>query len=73
MYTVRTEELKDYCEFVAVEYRQLLYHSKTRWLSLFPGNQRLLQMLPALKSFFLSQEKPPTVIRNFFENDLSEI
>ena len=73
IYTVRTEQLKEYCDFVAVEYRQLLYHSKTRWLSLFPGIQRLLQMFPALKSYFLSQEKPPAVIRNFFCNDLSEI
>jgi len=30
-------------------------------------------MFPALKSFFLSQDKPPAVIRNFFENDLSEL
>src|SRR6218665_253268 len=73
IYTVRTEQLKEYCEFVEVEYRQLLYHSKTRWLSLFPGIQRLLEMFPALKSFFLSQDKSPAVIRKFFENDLSEL
>ncbi|XP_030049150.1 protein FAM200B-like [Microcaecilia unicolor] len=73
IYTVRTEHLKEYCEFVEVEYRQLLYHCKTRWLSLFPSIHRMLQMFPALKSFFLSQEEPPAVIRNFFENDFSEI
>ena len=73
IYTVRTEQLKEYCEFVEVEYRQLLYHSKTRWLSLFPGIHRMLQMFPALKSYFLSQEKSPTVIRKFFEDDLSEV
>lgn len=28
---------------------------------------------PALKSFFLSQDKSPAVIRKFFENDLSEL
>ena len=73
IYTVRTEHLKEYCEFVEVEYRQLLYHSKTRWLSLFPGIHRLLQMFQPLKSFFLSQDRPPAVIQNFFKNDLSEI
>ena len=73
IYTVRTENLKEYCEFVDIEYRTLLSHSKTRWLSLFPGIERLLQMFPALKSFFLSQEKPPVVIKKFFEDDFSEI
>lgn len=69
IYTVRTEHLKEYCEFVDIEYRKLLSHSKTRWLSLFPGIERLLQMFPAVKSFFLSQENPPVMIKKFFEND----
>lgn len=49
VYTVRTEALKDFCEFVDVNYQQLLYHSKTRWLSLFPAIERMLQLFPALK------------------------
>ncbi|CAM4571952.1 unnamed protein product [Leuciscus chuanchicus] len=73
IYTVRTENLKEYCEFVDIQYRTLLSHSKTRWLSLFPGIHRLLQMFPALKAFFLSQEKPPVAIKKFFENEFSEI
>ena len=36
IYTVRTEELKTYCEFVDMEYQKLLSHSVTRWLSLYP-------------------------------------
>ena len=36
IYTVRTEQLKEYCEFANCEYKRLLCHSKTRWLSLFP-------------------------------------
>uniref|UniRef100_A0AAR2JRD4 DUF4371 domain-containing protein n=1 Tax=Pygocentrus nattereri TaxID=42514 RepID=A0AAR2JRD4_PYGNA len=63
IYTVRTENLKEYCEFADVNYRALLSHSKTRWLSLFPGIERLLQMYPALKAFFL----------RFFEDEFSEI
>ena len=73
IYTVRTENLKQYCDFVDIEYRRMLSHSKTRWLSLFPGIERMIQMFPALKAFFLSQEKPPIVIKKFFENDFSEI
>ena len=73
IYTVRTEQMKEYCDFVDIEYRKLLSHSKTRWLSLFPGITRLIQMFPALKSFFLSQDKPPTIIKAFFEHEFSEI
>lgn len=73
IYTVCTENLKEYGEFVDIQYRVLLSHSKTRWLSLFPGIERLLQMFPALKSFFLFQEKPPVTIKRFFENNFSEI
>nr|XP_014351609.1 PREDICTED: uncharacterized protein LOC106705945 [Latimeria chalumnae] len=29
IFTVRTELLKEYCEFVDIEYRKLLHHSKT--------------------------------------------
>nr|XP_033948870.1 zinc finger protein 583-like [Pseudochaenichthys georgianus] len=73
IYTVRTESLKEYCDFVDIEYRRMLSHSKTRWLSLFPGIEWMIQMFPALKAFFLSQQKPPIVIKKFFENEFSEI
>lgn len=72
IYTVRTESLKDFCEFTDITYRELLYHSKTRWLSLFPAINRILQMFPALKSYFVSQDQTPKALLNFFENDFSE-
>ena len=40
IYMVRTEELKDYCDFVNIEYHKLLSHSRTRWFSLLPGINR---------------------------------
>ncbi|KAK9391302.1 hypothetical protein NXF25_018632 [Crotalus adamanteus] len=73
IYAVRTESLQEYCEFVEVEYKRLLSHSKTRWLSLFPGITKLLQMHSALKSFFLGQSNLPTVLRSFFEHEFSEL
>ena len=73
IYTVRTEQLKEHCKFANCEYKRLLFHSKTRWLSLFPGILRLLEMFSPLKSYFLSQEHPPIAIRRFFKNEMSEL
>ena len=73
IYTVRTKQLKEYCEFANCEYKRFLSHSKTRWLFLFPGILRLLKMFSPLKSYFLSQEHPPIVIKRFFENEMSEL
>ncbi|XP_068779569.1 uncharacterized protein [Struthio camelus] len=73
VYAVWTEPLKDFLEFAKREYRRLLYHGRTPWLLLLPAITRLLQAFPALKSFFLSLNKPPFAIKNFFEDDFSEI
>jgi hypothetical protein len=48
-----------------------LGHSKTRWLSLLPAVQRIIDIFPALKSYFPSLEKCPASLQNFFENPLS--
>ena len=72
IYTIRTESLKEFCHFVDVEYRAILKHSSTRWLSLYPVINRLLQVYPALSSYFLSLESPPAILKSFFESNLSE-
>ncbi|XP_055913202.1 uncharacterized protein LOC129946862 [Eupeodes corollae] len=72
IYTVRSEKLKSFCESVQIEYKKLLSHSKTRWLSLFPAVERILQMFEGLKTYFLSMDSPPLVLKNFFENDINE-
>ncbi|KAF0692998.1 protein FAM200B-like, partial [Aphis craccivora] len=71
IYTVRVHALKEFCEFVNIEYKTVLGHSKTRWLSLFPALTRLIDMFDGLKSYFLSIDKCPTLIKNFFNNPLS--
>ena len=71
IYTVRTEELKDYCDFVDGEYQKLLFHCITRWLSLYPSISRMIDMFPALQSYFLSIAKAPVNLKRFYESSVS--
>ncbi|XP_075437304.1 uncharacterized protein LOC142475230 isoform X1 [Ascaphus truei] len=72
IYTVRTEELSEFCEFADSEYQRLLGSSNARWLSLKPAVDGVLKWFPALKSYFSSQENVPTTIVAFFENPVGE-
>ena len=71
IYTVRVENLKEFCDDVDVQYKDLLSHSKTRWLSLFPAIERIISMFDGLKSYFLSQSNCPCILKNFFEDECS--
>lgn len=73
VYTVRTEKFKELCDYININYEKLLYHSKTRWLSLFPAIERILKLYLALKEYFLTTNKTPVIIKMFFENDVNEI
>lgn len=73
VYTVRTESLKELCNYIDINYEKLLYHSKTRWLSLFPAIERILKLYVALKEYFLTADKSPVLIKKFFVSDTSEI
>lgn len=70
-FTVRVEELKTFCDFVEIEYKNVLGYSKTRWLSLEPALNRFIEMYDGLKSYFLSQNKCPNVLLQFFNNRVS--
>lgn len=52
--------------------KKVLSHSKTRWLSLYPCIERVLQLFSALKSYFLSEKDCPLVLHNFFKDEKSE-
>lgn len=73
IYTVRVTELKEFCDFVHIEYKNVLQHGTTRFLSLLPAIERLLLMYEGLKSYFLSQEQCPKMIKEFFESDSGEM
>jgi hypothetical protein len=70
IYCVGVEELKSFCEFANTEYKTVLGSSKTRWLPLLPSIQRVSDMFPSLKSYFLSIDKCPKSLKNF-ENPVS--
>lgn len=72
IYTVRVEELKDFCNYVSVEYQQILGYCKSRWLSMLPAIERLIAMFKPLKTYFLSQTMCPSVLKNFFNDQAAE-
>lgn len=73
IYTIRVTQLKEFCEFADVEYKKLVQHGSTRFLSLLPAVERILNIFEGLKSYFLAQENCPRAMRDFFENDTGEL
>lgn len=73
IFTVRVERLKTFCDFVGQEYHNILGYCNVRWLSMLPALERVLQMYAPLKSFFLSEENSPVVLRRFFEDPFTEL
>lgn len=53
--TNRKAGLVEYCDFCDVDYRAIVKHVNTRWLSLERAVHRVLQQYSALKSYFLSE------------------
>uniref|UniRef100_H3AK16 HAT C-terminal dimerisation domain-containing protein n=1 Tax=Latimeria chalumnae TaxID=7897 RepID=H3AK16_LATCH len=50
----RRENLKEFFVFLDVQWRKILQHVTTRWLSLNPAISRMLQNWAAIKSYFIS-------------------
>ena len=55
--TKQKNELRDYCTFCDHEYRAMVKHVSTRWLSLELAVQRGLKQFPALTSNFKSENE----------------
>ncbi|XP_044741892.1 uncharacterized protein LOC123302864 [Chrysoperla carnea] len=73
IYTVRIEALKEFCAEAEIEHHQMLGYSKTRWLALMPALERILKMYQPLKEYFLSIDKCPKLLKDFFEDPTSEL
>lgn len=54
--SLRREDLKEFIEYTELEWRELVKHVPTRWLSLGPAIERILKFFPALMSYFISKE-----------------
>lgn len=53
--TKRKSGLAEYCTFCDTQYRKILKHVSTRWLSLEQAVERVLRQYPGLRSYFLSE------------------
>lgn len=74
--TKRKNELRSFCEFCDQEYRKIIKHVSTRWLSLEIAIERCLKQYPSLKSYFLSNSEPQARFHRLhkaFENPMTEI
>lgn len=70
LYTVRTESFKSICEEMHTIFKPLKSHCSTRFLSLAPAIQRLIEMFEPLKEYFDSlKTKCPPKIKQFFALD----
>ena len=74
--TKRKNALAEFCSFCDTEYRQIVKHVSTRWLSLECAAERSLKQYTALKSYFLSSEGSQARfqrLKRLFEDPLTEV
>jgi hypothetical protein len=67
--------LKVNSEFMNIEYKKLLKHTPTRWLTLSNALDRLIEIWPAIKHYFLNQgeDEVAPAIWKFIKDQSSEI
>ena len=74
--TKRKNGLQSYCTFCDQEYRAMMKHVTTRWLSLERAVERVLKQYESLKSYFRSEnEAQPRFKRlyDLFEDPMTEV
>ena len=74
--TKRKNELLSFCQFCDQEYRKVIKHVSTRWLSLELAIERSLKQFPSLKSYFLSTDESQArfiQLKSLFEDPLTEV
>jgi hypothetical protein len=70
---VRVEWLKEFCDFVGQQYKDILGYSNVRWLSLLPAVRRVCESYSALQSLFMSEEKCPVMLKKWFSDPCSQL
>ena len=72
---MRRQELKDCFEFYESEFREVIRHVPTRWLSLFSALDRILLSWMPLKTYFLSREEEecPAYVWTFLKDQESKV
>nr|XP_012606182.1 uncharacterized protein LOC105863530 isoform X1 [Microcebus murinus] len=68
------EALNEIFDFVEMEGDRLLRHVPTRWLSLLPAIEKMLNCWPAVKSYFqnMGKEECPSLIWKYIEDENEE-
>ena len=74
--TNRKNTLAEFCEFVDIDYRKIIKHVSTRWLTMLQATDRTLKQYPALKSYFLSTDESQARFQRLkkrFEDPMTEV
>lgn len=74
--TKRKNKLAEYAEFCDQDYRQIVKHVSTRWLSLEKSVARTLTQYASLKSYFLSEQESTARfkrLKNAFTDPMTEV
>jgi hypothetical protein len=72
----RKNLLSEFCDFCDVQYRQVIKHVNTRWLSLESAVERVLKQYNPLKSYFLSNDEQQARLKRLkrsFQTPMTEI
>ena len=69
--TGRTNSLKQFCEHLDTNYSTLPTHTPTRWLTLDAVLEQMIELWKPLQAHFLSLERPPRILENFFRSETS--
>lgn len=63
--SIRVQALKDCFSYLDEHYLNIVKHAPTRWVSLYQSLDRLLQIWPAIKVYFLEKGKDECAILQF--------
>lgn len=66
LFTTRTTAFKKLCEEIDVIFKPTKSHTSTRFLSLSPAIDRVIELFDALKDYFKAINKCPPILAEFF-------